>query len=365
MKISCNIIRDILPLYAEDMVCEETKALVDEHLCGCDECTRELGELKKKEAIPVSTDTAAMEHIRKTIRKRQILTTVCVIMTIVSLICAWIAYWDAPIYLTAEQAFDSIELREDGGLDMDFGNGYTGWASRYVGKADRVIYVKSTRRAWREGQTEYQKFQAMTQEEQEAFLRNRYRTNEIAPFHYDIFNQVEAHYYFQNEEGQFFDGRSSNPDKSEVLLPGNIRENVTLSEPNIDLWYAGPDGKHETLLWQGDDGEFPGEEEDQPFTLGSQTVLITFLFGMGLMVITAAAAWFLRKSKWRYLPLAMSIYGVSLMAFTLIVSGGRMTGLVGPVLPGWNEHCGSTTLIFTVTALLWLCRHDLNKKETF
>lgn len=361
MKITCNIIRDILPLYAEDMVCEETKALVDEHLCGCDECTKELAVLKKKEAIPVSTDTAPMEHIRKTIRKRQILTTVCVIMTIVSLICAWTAYWDAPIYLTAEQAFDSIELREDGGLNMDFGNGYDGWASHDSGKADKVIYVKSTRKAWREGQKEYQQFQAMTQEEQEAFLKNRYRTNELAPYHYDIFNRVEAHYYFLNEDGQF--RMDYSPDSDTMLLPGNIQEKVTLSEPNLDLWYAGPDGKHETLLWEGGDGVFEGEEEDRP--LSCQMVLLTLLFGLGIAVITAAAAFLLRKSKWRYLPLAFTAYGGSLMVFALIVSGGNMTGLMGSGLPGWNEHFISTTLTLAATALLWLYRRDQNKKETF
>lgn len=362
MKITCNIIRDILPLYAEDMVCEETKALVDEHLCGCDECTKELAALKKKESIPVSADTAPMEHIRKTIRKRQILTTVCVIMTIVSLIWSWITYWDAPIYLTADQAFDSIELREDGGLAMDFGNGYDGGASYYSGKADRVIYVKSTRGKWREEQKEDRAFQAMTQEEQEAYLKNRYRVDEVEPFHYDMFNQVEKHYYFQNEEGQFFDsyGRGD----SEILLPSNEKENVTLSQPNLDIWYEGPDGKHGTLLWQGGDGEFQGKEEDLPL-VARQTVLLTFLFGLGFVVIGGGAAWFLRKSKWKYLPLVFAAYGGSLMIFALIVSGGNMTGLMGSGLPGWNEHFISTTLILAGTALLWLYRHDLNKKETF
>lgn len=362
MNISCNVIRDILPLYAEDMVCDETKKLVDEHLCGCDACTKELGRLKKKEAIPVSTDTAPMEHIRKTIRKRQILTTVCVILTIVSLIWSGMVYMTAPIYLTAEQAFDSIKLREDGGLDMDFGNGYDSWTSYYSGKADRVIYVKSTRGKWREEQKEDRAFQAMTQEEQEAYLKNRYRVDEVEPFHYDMFNRVEKHYYFQNEEGQFFDsyGRGD----SEILLPSNEKENVTLSQPNLDIWYEGPDGKHGTLLWQGGDGEFQGKEEDLPL-VARQTVLLTFLFGLGFVVIGGGAAWFLRKSKWKYLPLVFAAYGGSLMIFALIVSGGNMTGLMGSGLAGWNEHFVSTTLILTVTALLWLYRHDINKKGSF
>ena len=43
MKLSCNVIRDLLPLYAENLTSEESNALVDEHLCGCDECAKQLG----------------------------------------------------------------------------------------------------------------------------------------------------------------------------------------------------------------------------------------------------------------------------------------------------------------------------------
>ena len=45
MEISCDIIKDILPLYAEDMVSNATREMVDEHLCKCDDCTKELASL--------------------------------------------------------------------------------------------------------------------------------------------------------------------------------------------------------------------------------------------------------------------------------------------------------------------------------
>ena len=47
MDISCDIIRDLLPLYAEDLVSEDSRKLVDGHLCSCDPCTKQLGILKK------------------------------------------------------------------------------------------------------------------------------------------------------------------------------------------------------------------------------------------------------------------------------------------------------------------------------
>lgn len=46
MKNECSIVRDILPLYLENMVSDETGAFVKEHLKGCLECTAELEALK-------------------------------------------------------------------------------------------------------------------------------------------------------------------------------------------------------------------------------------------------------------------------------------------------------------------------------
>lgn len=48
MKNECNIIRDLLPLYAEDMISADTVAFVEEHLAKCAECRAELENLKRE-----------------------------------------------------------------------------------------------------------------------------------------------------------------------------------------------------------------------------------------------------------------------------------------------------------------------------
>ena len=45
-KINCNIIRDILPLYLDDVVCDETKLMVEEHLQSCASCREEAASMK-------------------------------------------------------------------------------------------------------------------------------------------------------------------------------------------------------------------------------------------------------------------------------------------------------------------------------
>ena len=46
MKVPCGVIRDLLPLYAENLAGEESKKLVEEHLSECEPCQQELEKLK-------------------------------------------------------------------------------------------------------------------------------------------------------------------------------------------------------------------------------------------------------------------------------------------------------------------------------
>ncbi|RGS79135.1 zf-HC2 domain-containing protein [Coprococcus sp. AF21-14LB] len=39
-KINCDIIKDVLPLYLDDVVSNATKEMVEEHLSFCDSCRR-------------------------------------------------------------------------------------------------------------------------------------------------------------------------------------------------------------------------------------------------------------------------------------------------------------------------------------
>ena len=51
MKTECSIIRDLLPLYVEDMVSAETAQYVSEHLNACAECQAEFEGLKDGERL--------------------------------------------------------------------------------------------------------------------------------------------------------------------------------------------------------------------------------------------------------------------------------------------------------------------------
>ena len=80
MKNECSYVRDVLPLYLENMVSEETSVFVKEHLENCPECAAELEAMKagtKVEKIgsdmqnTLETEVLkSMKAIRKRFRKK-------------------------------------------------------------------------------------------------------------------------------------------------------------------------------------------------------------------------------------------------------------------------------------------------------
>ena len=60
MKISCAIIKDLLPLYYDDVCSKESKVLVEEHIADCEDCKAELLTMGK--GIPMNN---AMQNLNE------------------------------------------------------------------------------------------------------------------------------------------------------------------------------------------------------------------------------------------------------------------------------------------------------------
>lgn len=71
MKIECNIVQDLLPLYVEQLVSEKSKMEIEEHLEGCDQCRKIYKEMNvPKPHIQYSREAA--ESFRKYVKKKKI-----------------------------------------------------------------------------------------------------------------------------------------------------------------------------------------------------------------------------------------------------------------------------------------------------
>lgn len=73
MSMDCDIVKDLLPLYVEDLTSEKSNQFIEEHIATCDECTNNLKNIKKE--IPIVEESIDMEDyddqiVIKNIKKR-------------------------------------------------------------------------------------------------------------------------------------------------------------------------------------------------------------------------------------------------------------------------------------------------------
>ena len=92
MKNECDIIKDLLPLYAERMLSESSVSLVEEHLGSCPACADTLKELKAEtpELVPAESDPAAsaasIKRIKKKVARRVIFGVIATALAIFAVI---------------------------------------------------------------------------------------------------------------------------------------------------------------------------------------------------------------------------------------------------------------------------------------
>ena len=74
-EISCNIIRDLLPLYVDGVVSDDTSELVESHLAECEGCRKEVERIKEHLSLPDSrqaeeAEARVIKDFGKEFRKR-------------------------------------------------------------------------------------------------------------------------------------------------------------------------------------------------------------------------------------------------------------------------------------------------------
>ena len=72
MTISCSIIRDLLPLYAEDLASPESGEAVRAHLESCESCRSVYAEIKEKPII--IREEPGLDTLRRGLWRRRLLT---------------------------------------------------------------------------------------------------------------------------------------------------------------------------------------------------------------------------------------------------------------------------------------------------
>lgn len=103
MNKDCSIVQDLLPLYAEDMLREETKEYVDGHLAQCEACRAELTALKTEDVTPASVSAQPLRDLKRQLRRKKLTAVLLAVALALTLATAGFAYLTAPQYLPYDE----------------------------------------------------------------------------------------------------------------------------------------------------------------------------------------------------------------------------------------------------------------------
>lgn len=125
MRNECNIIRDLLPLYAEHMVSPDTVSFIEAHMKDCAACRKVFESSNVPQTIPITCEAASLLRLRKKMMAKRIQTIVMTALFVITLLVSAFAVLDAPIYLPYSEDLILVEPIGDCGLLITFNEAVT------------------------------------------------------------------------------------------------------------------------------------------------------------------------------------------------------------------------------------------------
>lgn len=141
MKVTCDVIRDILPLYVEDMASSDSSAIVEEHINQCAKCKEQLDEMKAYSKPPMDTNITPMLKIKSILHREKLQAIIFSIMFTVLVCFVTIAYLTAPEYIPYSEGTVSLIERDNGLVLAVFGDQVSGYDISIYPADDSTGYV--------------------------------------------------------------------------------------------------------------------------------------------------------------------------------------------------------------------------------
>lgn len=114
MKLTCYVIGDLLPLYAENIASSDTRMMVEEHIASCEHCKKELEKLRMPSCMPIDINVAPLKKVKSTLRKKKYLTIIFSVLLTLSMVTIIMGYLMAPEYIQySEDAVSITEINQE------------------------------------------------------------------------------------------------------------------------------------------------------------------------------------------------------------------------------------------------------------
>ncbi len=106
-KIPCEMIKDLLPSYIDELTSEITEKEVKEHLSECESCRKVFSEMKNPDAEPIGEESyKAIDFLKYTRRKMQKVVSFCLVTVLI--VCI-----SVPSFVAAKKYLSGVSVSEN------------------------------------------------------------------------------------------------------------------------------------------------------------------------------------------------------------------------------------------------------------
>lgn len=224
-KMDCDIVKDLLPLYIDEVCSEKSKDIVEEHISVCDSCSDELKIMKEDIDINLldknSEESNALEFMRKikkNILRKRVLTAIISSIFAITIsvgIYSFIAYYELDAIAYEDISFSVEDAGQSKNIIYNGPDFYKSYGStRMISEDEDTIYLSET-----------------------IYVVN-------SPF-----TKITDKYF---EEHLFMSIGNYNGYRTEEVLgeTGKVEDVNLKKQKVIELYYSDPEGKEKHLIWK-------------------------------------------------------------------------------------------------------------------
>lgn len=128
MNNKCNIVKDLAPLYAEDMVSEDTRVFVEEHLGNCARCRLELEQFRKSAKFVPDMDVAPLKKLKEKLLVKRIQTIFFTAVLVFAILTSVFAIMTSPRFFPYSEDLIQITENQAGTVMVTFADKITGYS---------------------------------------------------------------------------------------------------------------------------------------------------------------------------------------------------------------------------------------------
>lgn len=153
-KIDCKIVKDLLPLYIDDLVSDETRMYVEKHLKECSECMDEYKKMSEELIVPINSevnrkDAEIISEIKKKFKNKKFRSSLFSSLA-VAVIFISLFFYSTLYEIPIEYSANNMNIIEDSGkLYLNYRGNFYGskgfsYSKNYKDKTTDVIYLYDT-----------------------------------------------------------------------------------------------------------------------------------------------------------------------------------------------------------------------------